>query len=99
MQCIKTKYLGPTNMRGSRVKASTTNGISITLGWQHEYDSEQNHAAAAWALASKMNWHGDWFGGCLHGGGYVFVCTRNNTPSFRIANLSKSQRLPNRTEE
>jgi hypothetical protein len=52
-QCVTfrmctTKYLGPTNSRGARVKAThCTTGRSATLAWDYALDSFDNHAAAA----------------------------------------------------
>jgi hypothetical protein len=54
-QAIVTKYLGATNFRGSRVKAMASAG-SITLSWDHSLNSENNHTAAARALAVKYGW-------------------------------------------
>lgn len=54
-QAIITKYLGPTNSRGSRVKASCEAG-SVTIDWNDALDSLENHAAAALALATKLQW-------------------------------------------
>ena len=51
---IFTRYMGPTNTRGSRVKAISGSGKSLTLAWDHELDSDQNHAAAAVALAASL---------------------------------------------
>lgn len=56
---IKTKFLGPTNYRGSRVTATykrdgeTT--YRVTLDWSHACGSEQNHQRAAQALLNKLN--------------------------------------------
>jgi len=72
-QAISTKYLGPTNVRGSRVKATAEAG-SLTLSWDDALDSYANHAAAALMLANKFNWGGVWYGGGT-GHGYVFVDT------------------------
>lgn len=44
---IVTKFLGPTNTRGSRVKATTPSGQSVTIGWDHALDSDANHTRAA----------------------------------------------------
>jgi hypothetical protein len=52
---IETKFLGPTNNRGSRVKASR-NGIQVTLSWKHELNGIDNHRLAAFALIKKLNW-------------------------------------------
>lgn len=54
-QVIKTKYLGPTNFRGSRVKASCEAG-SITLSWSHELSTELNHVRAIVELHRKLGW-------------------------------------------
>ena len=55
MQAIVTKYLGPTEYRGSRVKATAQVG-SLTLSWDYALNSDGNHRAAALALANKYNW-------------------------------------------
>lgn len=44
---IVTKFLGPTNNRGSRVKATMPSGKSVTIDWDHALDSEGNHNRAA----------------------------------------------------
>jgi hypothetical protein len=85
MQAIQTRYIGPRNVRGSRVKAIAEAG-SITLSWNPRLNSEGNHKAAAEALANKFGWHGKWFGGGLPGSGMVFVCTGLATdPDFKIS--------------
>jgi len=50
---IVTKYLGPTNSRGSRVKATSGSGKTATVSWDHELDAHDNHAAAATSLVWK----------------------------------------------
>ena len=85
MQTITTKYIGPTNFRGSRVKATTESGISITLGWNDALNSEENHVGAAIALMRKLKWvmaecgHKIAFGG-NRDGGYTIVplCTHGS---------------------
>jgi hypothetical protein len=79
-QAITTKYLGPTNVRGSRVKASAAAG-SITLHWDDSKNSDGNHIAAAEALAIKFGWSGLWHQGTLKSGEGCFVCIRENTPT------------------
>lgn len=61
-QAITTKYLGPTNHRGGRIKA-TCYGGSVTIPCDHALDGDANHAAAAAKLVTKMGWNGDWIGG------------------------------------
>ena len=56
MQAILTKYLGPTNSRGSRVKAHAQSG-SIIINWDHGLSNEDNHLLAAKALMNKYEWH------------------------------------------
>jgi hypothetical protein len=80
-QAIKTKYLGPSNVRGARVKASSDAG-SVTLPWNHALGIEDNHAAAAKVLAEKWGWGGRWFGGGLPGSGYAFVDSDDGEPDF-----------------
>jgi hypothetical protein len=72
-QAIVTKYLGPTNSRGARIKASAWGG-SKTYGYEHGLNIERNHAAAAEAFAKHMQWDGVWFqGGSPDTTGYCFV--------------------------
>ncbi len=91
-QAITTKYLGPTNIRGARVKATASAG-SVTLSWDHARNSEANHTIAAHTLASKLDWHGTWHGGAPaeNIGGYVFVLETTDTrDSFIITKQQES---------
>lgn len=75
-QAITTKYLGPTDRRGSRVKASCLAG-HLTLEWDDRFNSDQNHAMAAMALAKKLDWTGNRYkfhDGVTAGGEHIFVC-------------------------
>lgn len=76
-QAIVTKYLGPTNFKGSRIKASASAG-SIVVNWDHDRDTDENYRAAAMALVKKFEWDKltyktKWVGGCLPCGSYCFV--------------------------
>jgi hypothetical protein len=74
-QAIVTKFLGPTYTQGGRVKASADAG-SITVPWDHALGVEDNHRAAAIALARKLGWcerEDQWVGGSTPGAGYAFV--------------------------
>jgi len=53
MQAIRTKYHGPTNNRGSRVKASCERG-SLMVVWKYELNTDQNHRRAAEMLLAKF---------------------------------------------
>lgn len=50
---IATKFLGPTNTRGARVKATLYNGKSVTLKWDHALNGGENHYRAAAQCVSK----------------------------------------------
>jgi len=71
-QAIVTKFIGPTNNRGSRIKATADAG-SVTVSYDHALGVEGNHRAAAEALALKYGWPLDMVGGGLPGSGYAFV--------------------------
>lgn len=80
MQAIVTKYLGPTNTRGSRVKA-TCNAGSVTVSWDYALNIDENHEAAFRALATKLGWltYGAWHhAGLPNNGGRVFTCAGRN---------------------
>ena len=83
MQTITTKYLGATNHKPSRVKATTTSGISLTMSWAHELNINANHEFAAKKLAEKLGWSGQWFGGSTKDG-QVFVCVGKREPDFTV---------------
>lgn len=76
MIAIHTKYIGPTNTRGSRIKAYTRSGFSATIPYPHELSYERCHFEAVKALVKKHNL--DWnldnmrFGDSADGKGYVF---------------------------
>ena len=55
MQAITTKYLGPTNRRGSRIKAKCKAG-SITIPFDYSLNTEGRHQKAAEALIEKLKW-------------------------------------------
>lgn len=79
-QSITTKYIGPTNARGSRVKATSSSGLSVTLMWDHALDVNGNHASAARALCRKLGWSGRLaVGGAPKGTGNVFVFVDSDT--------------------
>lgn len=72
-QGIRTRYYGPTNTKGSRIKASAWAG-SIFVPYRSDLSSENNHVRAARILAEQFGWPGDWVGGGAHdANGYFFV--------------------------
>lgn len=54
MQAITTKFFGPTNTLGSRIKA-TCWLTSIIVSFDHSANTEENHTAAIEALVCKLN--------------------------------------------
>lgn len=54
MKAIQTKSLGPTSIRGYRVKA-TCWLTSVTVAWDYSANAEENHEAAIEALICKLN--------------------------------------------
>jgi hypothetical protein len=82
-QAITTKYLGPSNVRGSRIKASAAAG-SVIVSYDDSLNSENAHAAAAAKLAEKFGWTGKYYiGGLPDDRGYVFVCA-DDVPAFEF---------------
>jgi hypothetical protein len=74
MIAIQTKYIGPTNSKGSRIKAWTSNGHSCTVSYDHAYSHEMVHFQAVKELVKKhkLDWDLDnmRYGGTENG--YVF---------------------------
>ena len=86
-QAIVTKYIGPTDTKGSRIKAIASAG-SVTIEIDHALNIAENHAAAAESLANKYKWRGIWhMGGLPNDSGYCFVASYfgraiDNEPAF-----------------
>lgn len=83
-QAITTRYIGPTNTRGSRIKATAAAG-SVTLHYDDSLSSSVNHARAAEALANRFKWRGSWYGGGMpddRGNVYVCVMTLSDDAAF-----------------
>ncbi len=71
MKAIQTTYLGATNTRPSRIKASDCDGNSVTISYPHGLSDEAAFRKAADALCLKMGWKGPLVGGGLKNG-WVF---------------------------
>ena len=63
MIAITVKYLGPTNTKGTRLKASA-NGNSITVSKNYSLSDSDGPKYAAQMLCDKMKWKGH----LIHGG-------------------------------
>lgn len=77
MKAIETRFLPYTDYQGSRVKAFDADGNSITIGWDHGFNQEQNHIRGARALCEKMSWKGKLVTGFTRKG-YVHVFTNGS---------------------
>lgn len=77
-QTIITKYLGPTNTRGSRIKATCWNG-TVTVSYDCGLESNDNHKNAANALIDHLeskadvNWKIIASGATPDDTGYAFI--------------------------
>ena len=73
MSLIVTKFIGPTNHRGSRI-AARSYSTAITIAWDYALDVGENHDAACAALARKLKLDGRWFRAETHDTkGYCYV--------------------------
>ncbi len=79
MQAITTKFVNPTDTKGSRIKATAEAG-SVTVAWDYDLNTEGNHTAAAKALCAKLGWvpaadnrYTETVAGYLKAGHYVHV--------------------------
>jgi hypothetical protein len=74
-QAIVTKYLPPTNIRGSKVSVKAFAGRQ-TIAWDHALNDEENHRRAAAIFADRLGWldRNTLYGGSMpDGSGYCFV--------------------------
>jgi hypothetical protein len=75
-QAIVTKFLGPTDRHGARVKATAQAG-SVTITWDDALAVDTNHYRAARLLAMKYNWLSNGYhligGGLPDDSGNVYV--------------------------
>lgn len=80
-QSINTKYVPPTNYKGSRVSVRTTGGIRRIYEWDDSLNPDQNHTAAARRLIEELGWNrhcnGAWVPGATREG-LVYVFTYLN---------------------
>lgn len=53
MQAIHTKYFGPTNHKGSRIKATASRG-SITVSYPHDLSGDDVHTFAVKQLVERF---------------------------------------------
>jgi hypothetical protein len=70
-KAIETKYYGPGNVRGARIKA-TDGDNTVWIGYPHELDTDSAHRLAAETLCAKLGWDYSMIQGATKRG-YVFV--------------------------
>jgi hypothetical protein len=76
MQTITTKYHGATNTRGSRISATNTAGLRVSIPYPIELSGDACHDLAAKTLCEKFGWKGELIsGGQKTGNVYVFLKT------------------------
>jgi len=68
MQAIRTRYIGPTNTRGSRIQAKCE-AKTIYVSYDHALNIDGNHAAACRKLAESLGW-GKGPYNVMHGGSF-----------------------------
>ena len=74
-QAITTKYVGPGNVRGARIIATTSSGIRHIIGYPHELSEAAGHRRAAEELCEILGWDGVLVaGGMKQGYCFVLVC-------------------------
>jgi len=83
MQTIRTRYLGPTNSKGSRFSAQCE-GARVYMPYNYALDAAGNHKAAAQLLIAKLGWPGEYAGGCFGNDYYWSPVVRNNAWSTVI---------------
>lgn len=84
LRAISTRYFGPTNSRGSRIKAIARKRehdmpeLSLTDNWDYGASIDENHCRVAKLLAAKLEWSGLYIGGSTDDG-LVFVNAGNGS--------------------
>jgi|SRR3984885_12761840 len=82
MQAIVTKYIGPTNFRGTRIKATCAAKTRL-IGWRYDLGVEENHRNAATMLQNELDWtgprYGKLHGGTMKNGDYCWVMVPRDT--------------------
>lgn len=92
MQTILTKYFGPTDHRGTRIRAKASYAkTTYWHDWDYSKNAEENYREAARQLLIKLNWEsvaGSWVMGSLTGGDYIFV---NTSDQFYSINFNETE--------
>lgn len=78
MKAIRTVYRGPSFNCGSVIIATDNDKNKITIRCDERLRHNENHFAAAVALAKKMNWIGKLIQGSIGPGEFVHVWYDSN---------------------
>jgi hypothetical protein len=93
-QAIRVKYLCPTNHKGARYSASCA-AKRITRSRAYGLNAADDAARVAKELATLLKWHGNWAGGQLDNGDYVFVMINDSrrlaSDGFYVAEFCQPQ--------
>lgn len=86
MDAIETRYLGATNTRPGRIKATTlgNNVQSLTVAYDHSLNAWDNHRAAAEAFIRKLGWFDQSFYGGETAHGSVWVADIGSRRFVRV---------------
>lgn len=75
MKAIRTRYLPPTDNKGSRYKA-TANGVdSVTIPFDYTLEYQQIAEKAARVLCDRNGWNYEFVTGQLDNGDYCHILT------------------------
>ncbi len=83
MQAIRTRYHGPTNVRGSRIVAKCEAG-SLTMPFDYALTVEGNHAKAAQLMLVRLGWSGSAYQSGVFDHDYYWVRCSTWSPSVSI---------------
>jgi hypothetical protein len=89
LQAIQTRYFGPRNVKGSRIKATSASGISKTRPYDHALTPDENHCQAAEDLQNMLGWDGKMVCGVLPNGDRAFVFVEEFLQTSRRASTAR----------
>lgn len=73
-QGITVRYIGPTDTKGARLKATSASGISVTIPYPHDAPERDKPCRAVDALCDKLGWDAAGFvGATIRGNDWAFV--------------------------
>lgn len=87
MKAIRTRYIGPSNTRGSRIIASDGDRNSLSIPYPHALTTDDAHELAAYKLMQKMGWPNELNGGGFQNDNYWTMLPRTNRalpPAYEV---------------